>query len=218
VRSALAYKREMDSRKQRERELVEMTRRLAETNQALQHLSSCDALTGLANRRRFDEFLEAEWRRTLRDGDWLSLVIADIDHFKGYNDAFGHQAGDDCLRRVAGALAESAQRPTDLAARYGGEEFALVLSETDPEGAAVVAEALRARVESLAIPHLNGYGPVVTVSLGVAGTIPNAESTPALLLAAADHALYRAKTDGRNRTCAALDADRGAGTRGVWPG
>jgi two-component system, chemotaxis family, response regulator WspR len=218
IRCALAYKREMDSRKQRERELIEMTRRLAATNEALQHLSSSDALTGLANRRRFDEFLEAEWRRTMRDGEWLSLVIVDIDHFKGYNDAFGHQAGDECLRRVAGALAESAHRPTDLAARYGGEEFALVLSETDPEGAAVVAETLRSRVEALSIPHLgNGCGSVVTVSLGVAGTVPNAESTPALLVAAADHALYRAKTDGRNRTCAADAAGRTAGTHGVWP-
>ena len=188
----------------------EVLRRLAaETSLAraageLAVAATTDGLTGLANRRRFDEVLGREWRRAAREGTELSLVLLDVDRFKPFNDRYGHQAGDGCLRALAGAVGQIARRPADLAARYGGEEMVLVLPQTDVEGAAQMAEKTRAAVERLRVAH-EGNSPawVVTVSLGVASAMPmpgsDAEAGARALLAAADAALYRAKEKGRNR-------------------
>ena len=169
----------------------------------LANLSSLDGLTGIANRRCFDEHLDREWRRAARLSGPLSLVMMDIDFFKRYNDANGHLAGDECLKRVAQALAGNAQRPTDLIARYGGEEFAAILPETPLEGAVKMAEDCRADVEALAIPHSDSAtSEVVTLSLGVASIIALAGASPDILIEAADRMLYKAKGAGRNRVVA----------------
>jgi two-component system chemotaxis family response regulator WspR len=170
-------------------------------NAELQRLSAVDGLTGLANRRRFDEALDLECRRARREVAPLSLIMTDVDFFKKYNDAYGHQGGDECLRRVASVLALGARRPADLAARYGGEEFALILPHTSAEGAAIVAETLRTGVAALNILHAgSAAAPHVTLSLGVASL---EASDPALepkqLVELADVALYSAKRGGRNR-------------------
>jgi two-component system chemotaxis family response regulator WspR len=191
-------------RDQAYRELEELGRQLAEKNAILEKLSSLDGLTGIANRRRFDEALDTEWRRARRERTELSLILIDVDFFKRYNDRYGHLGGDDCLRQVATALAEELHRPGDLVARYGGEEFVGLLPRTDAPGAATVAEALRARVETLAIEHALSevVGSVVTISLGSATMRPAGDTTAEALIAAADQALYAAKTAGRNRHCA----------------
>jgi len=186
----------------RERELeqivAERTLQLEEANEKLQQLSELDALTGIANRRRFEKMLDAEWRRALRDGRPLSLIMIDIDYFKDFNDAQGHQTGDRCLQRVATEIREALTRPGDLVARYGGEEFAAILPSTPLRGALAVAEVLRSRVEAIATRHPTAPRGIVTISLGVAttsGTTMAAED----LVAAADEALYRAKRAGKNR-------------------
>jgi diguanylate cyclase (GGDEF)-like protein/PAS domain S-box-containing protein len=166
----------------------------------LNRLSRHDGLTGIANRRHFDEYFQQEWKRALREETSLSLIMCDIDFFKNYNDAYGHQAGDDCLRAVAGVLQKGLRRPGDLLARYGGEEFIVVLPGTLREGVLAVAESLRRAVEALAIPHnTSAAAPVVTICLGVSITLPGPGDSPADLLAAADSALYKAKEEGRNR-------------------
>ncbi len=195
VRAARARARE----KALEDQVAERTLQLERANEQLQMLSALDPLTGIANRRRFEEALDGEWRRALRDRLPLSLIMIDIDFFKDFNDACGHQAGDDCLQRVAGAIREALTRPGDLAARWGGEEFAAVLPSTPWRGAAAVAEALRDRVEAMAIPHPRAPRGVVTISLGAATAIPEEKSSPESLVATADEALYRAKRAGRNR-------------------
>jgi diguanylate cyclase (GGDEF)-like protein len=182
------------------RVVEERTRQLEEANRTLERLSQLDGLTGVANRRRFDEALDAEWRRGCRTGAPLSLVLLDIDAFKAFNDTYGHLRGDECLRQVAVALAGALGRAGDLVARYGGEEFAALLSGVGDEEAAVVADRLRANVQVLRIPH--GASPaagVVTVSAGVATLTPTERGDPATLVAAADQALYEAKRRGRNR-------------------
>jgi diguanylate cyclase (GGDEF)-like protein len=199
VRSALALKRERDLRRDRERELLGLTHQLEEANRRLERLSSLDGLTGLANRRALDGFLEMEWRRTRRDQAPLSVILIDVDQFKPYNDAYGHQAGDECLRRVADVLGHAAHRPGDMVARYGGEEFAVVLSQTGAAGARAVAEGLRAQVEALRIPHSASSFGIVTISLGIATALPASEAGLDSLLRTADAALYRAKRAGRNR-------------------
>lgn len=188
-----------------ELELVvrERTRELAEANEALERLATTDGLTGIANRRVFQEQLSHEWARAERDGSELSLLMFDIDAFKAYNDSLGHQAGDSCLRRVAQVLAGHVARPGDLAARYGGEEFGVILAGTDEEGARIVADKARAAVEALAIPHPNSpVASTVTVSVGIASVRPVSGVEPAAVVAAADDGLYRAKRSGRNRVCA----------------
>ena len=166
----------------------------------LEHFSFMDGLTAIANRRHFDEVLAQEWRRCLREQTPLSLIMADIDYFKKFNDTYGHQTGDDCLKEVARVLKKSLNRPGDLAARYGGEEFALILSDTDPEGARRVAEALRTRVEGQKIPHKHSsVSKWVTISLGAATLTPTPDQTPDQLVKASDRALYQAKAEGRNR-------------------
>jgi diguanylate cyclase (GGDEF)-like protein len=168
-----------------------------------------DGLTGLANRRAFDEALDREWRITLRQGTQISLLLLDIDCFKGFNDKYGHQVGDDCLRAVASALATSLLRPGDITARYGGEELAVILPDTDGPGAIEVAERIRANVQALSIPHEtnNAGNYLVSVSVGVATAISLVGGTmtmPEGLLTAADTALYKAKQEGRNRVASAL--------------
>ncbi|KAA0598037.1 diguanylate cyclase (GGDEF)-like protein [Azospirillum lipoferum] len=166
----------------------------------LRSLSFLDGLTGIANRRRFDETMVREWRRCARSHLPLSLIILDVDHFKAYNDQYGHQAGDECLRLVAEVLSDHARRPSDLVARYGGEEFVCLLPETDGPGATRVAEGFRTAVAGRRIPHAQSpVAPHVTISLGVATLIPSPEGTPEQLAEMADQLLYRAKRSGRNR-------------------
>ncbi|MBW2303985.1 MAG: PleD family two-component system response regulator [Deltaproteobacteria bacterium] len=166
----------------------------------LENLSTLDGLTGIPNRRRFDEFLEREWSRALREPELLSLVLMDIDFFKAFNDTYGHGAGDDCLRKVAKTLSVQAKRPMDFVARYGGEEFVCVLPGTDLDGAIQVAENMRRKIESLNIPHSrSAVADRVTISLGVATTIPSKRLRPQDLVEGADKALYKVKNGGRNR-------------------
>jgi diguanylate cyclase (GGDEF)-like protein len=169
-------------------------------NERLSQLSFEDALTGLANRRRFDEALEVEWRRAARLRTPLALVMADVDHFKAYNDSLGHPQGDKCLAAVAGVFLRSLARAGDVAARYGGEEFLVLIPGADDEGARAFAEKLRRGCEALAIPHPTApSGQIVTISLGVASCIPSRDNTAGALLVQVDAALYRAKQAGRNR-------------------
>ena len=181
----------------------ERTRELEQANQMLARFSYLDAVTGIANRRNFDACLDLEWRRVRREGAPVSLIMIDIDHFKGFNDAYGHQKGDDCLRAVAQTLRRTLHRPGDLCARYGGEEFAAILPGTDPAGAAAVAESLRASIEELAVPHSPLIKGVVTISVGVGTAQAGDDATPESLIGSADKALYEAKHLGRNRVCTA---------------
>lgn len=158
-----------------------------------------DTLTGLANRRHFDEKMETELRRSHRMREPLSLILIDVDHFKQFNDRYGHQAGDDCLREVAGAIAGSLNRPADLAARYGGEEFACVLPGSALDGAERVAEAVRLAILGLNIPHVGSPHLNVTASLGVASCRPDPDTAARTLIQTADACLYKAKASGRNR-------------------
>ena len=167
-----------------------------------------DGLTGLANRRALDAALDEEWRRTVRNGSQMALILLDVDHFKQFNDHYGHQAGDDCLRAIAAVVKRLTRRAGDLGGRYGGEEFAVLLGNTVDNMAEVVATEIRAGVEALAIPHA-GIGPnsIVTVSLGVATALARVGGTirmPETLVQAADNALYRAKDRGRNRVETAI--------------
>ncbi len=159
-----------------------------------------DGLIGIPNRRRFDEVLAQAWAMGSRQGSPLSMLLLDVDHFKAFNDHYGHLAGDACLTQVGRALAQGLSRASDLVARYGGEEFGVVLPGTSLEGARAVAETLRRAVESLALPHArSSAADRVTVSLGAATCTPEAGSQPSTLVESADQALYRAKQGGRNR-------------------
>lgn len=166
----------------------------------LENLSATDGLTGIPNRRHFEQILEREWRRAMRNQSCLSLIMMDIDFFKGFNDHYGHLSGDDCLRHVARTLAESAQRPFDLVARYGGDEFACVLPETEAAGAVSIADKLREQVYALHIPHARSLAADhVTLSLGVATLVPESVQLPADLIDRADRLLFKAKQNGRNQ-------------------
>jgi diguanylate cyclase (GGDEF)-like protein len=182
--------------------LLVLTRKLDEANRELTRLSAADGLTGIANRRCFDDTLQREWRRAARANTPIALLVADVDHFKQFNDGYGHQLGDDCLKDVARVLESCLRRPTDLVARYGGEEFAVIMPETDAEGAAQVAETMREAVQAAQIAHAySPVAPVVTISVGAATTLPSRadEDGPRMLLQQADQALYQAKREGRNR-------------------
>lgn len=199
VSSVLRLKYEMDHRKSRERDLEALTRKLEDSNKVLERLSVTDGLTGIANRRYFDVAIEHELLRSARERSQLSLVFIDIDFFKGYNDAYGHVNGDNCLTRVAITLKTTLKRPADLVARFGGEEFAVLLPETDLNGAVVLAESMRKEVAELNIAHIKSNAAShVTISLGVASTVPGKCSSTALI-EMADKALYQAKENGRNR-------------------
>jgi diguanylate cyclase (GGDEF)-like protein len=194
--------------------LLVLTRKLDEANRELKRLSSVDGLTSIANRRRFDEKLLHEWRHCSRMALPLSLLIIDVDSFKLFNDHYGHQFGDECLKAVARVLGQNTHRPDDLVARYGGEEFGVVLPDTMLEGAQVVAEAMRAGVEALSIGHSwSPVSTVVTISIGLATIIPPRASEGGIsaLIKAADDALYQAKDGGRNQVQSAHGVIRVAG-------
>lgn len=173
---------------------------LEQENQDLRRLSHLDGLTGIANRRHFEEAFDLEWRRACRAGTALSLVMIDADYFKPFNDAYGHQRGDDCLIRIANTLRNGLNRPGDLVARYGGDEFMLLIPGSDAQGVAELAEALRVRIEAMEI--LSEGSPIdqmVTISLGVVTDYPTRGFSSDDLVAAADEALYQAKGEGRNQ-------------------
>jgi len=182
-----------------QRSLLDLTYKLNVANKELQLLSATDGLTGLSNRRMYDELSLREWRRCERMKKPFSLVMVDVDFFKLYNDNYGHQAGDECLKAVAAQMVRAAPRPGDLVARYGGEEFVFALGETDADGAKWVANLLRQRIEDLNMPHVKSKLKRVTVSCGVASVMPNDKLSLETLLQTADYALYRAKKQGRNR-------------------
>lgn len=172
---------------------------LQTANQKLQTLAYVDALTEIANRRRFDERLLLEWRKMKRERSPLSMILCDVDYFKQYNDVYGHQLGDDCLRQVAGAIAAAARRPSDLAARYGGEEFAVLLPNTGLDGAMEVARTIQTHIKNLQLIHQQSQvDQYLTVSFGIASVIPTEAVAPEELLFQSDRALYQAKTEGRN--------------------
>jgi two-component system, chemotaxis family, response regulator WspR len=195
------------------RQLSEALHMLEQKNAELARLSHVDGLTGIANRRAFDELLGKETRRLARERKPLSLMLLDLDHFKAYNDHYGHVTGDECLRRVASTLLTCAQRPSDCVARYGGEEFAIIMPNTDVTGAAQVAEQVRARIEALALPHeaRSDDSRVVTTSVGVVTAVPDSDTKPVQLIEAADTALYLAKQGGRNSVQATCDLTVGSG-------
>ncbi len=177
----------------------ERTKALEEANDKLEVLSNTDGLTGIANRRYFDIMLNQEWNRAHRAGTPLSLVILDVDLFKNFNDRYGHIAGDNCLKSLAGALTKAARRAGDLVARYGGEEFVVLLPESSEQDALETARLIQQETWSLKLPHAEMPAGIVTVSLGVACLVPSSQHSPEILLQRADSALYRAKQLGRNR-------------------
>ena len=180
-------------------QLSAINNELAHSNRELKRLSSMDGLTGLANRREFDTTLKQEWQRATRTELPLSLLFADIDYFKRYNDSYGHQAGDDCLKKIADSLQHTVHRPADLVSRYGGEEFVMILPDTTSGGALAVAEKVLAHIADLNIPHKHSDAvDHVTLSIGVATLCPEEGSSPDELVEAADKALYKAKENGRN--------------------
>jgi diguanylate cyclase (GGDEF)-like protein len=187
------------------RKVQEQAIALQLVNHELHRLANLDGLTEVANRRRFDEYLGQEWRRAGRERTPLSLILCDIDYFKNYNDQYGHQAGDACLKQVAQAIRESFHRPADLVARYGGEEFAIILPNTPSAGAIHIAELLQTRIKQLEIAHAQSrIGTQVTVSLGISSHIPTSDQDSHSFIAATDRALYLAKAKGRNTFCVEL--------------
>jgi diguanylate cyclase (GGDEF)-like protein len=185
-----------------------LAKQLEEANEELHRLVFVDSLTQVANRRYFDRYIEQEWKRLTREKAPLSLIFCDIDFFKAYNDTYGHQAGDKCIAQVAQILSQAARRPADLVARYGGEEFTLVLPNTSAQGAIYVAEVIREEMKAKAIPHIaSPIAGVVTISLGVATTIPSHCQSPETLIFKADEALYQAKKTGRDAAVLARDSE-----------
>jgi diguanylate cyclase (GGDEF)-like protein len=180
-----------------------LEKKLLKTQKKLEELAALDGLTQIANRRFFNEEFSRQWLLHLRQQRPLALVLCDVDHFKLYNDTYGHPTGDSCLKKVAGVLKASARRPSDLTARYGGEEFIVLLPETPASGAVTVAEKIRISVEQCNIEHKASLvSSHLTLSLGVAGLVPQAKMRPEVLIDLADKALYRAKEQGRNRVVA----------------
>ncbi|WP_436018133.1 diguanylate cyclase domain-containing protein [Trinickia sp. LjRoot230] len=194
------------------RALRQSQQQLLVANLELRRLSHSDGLTGLSNRRYFDEYLAAEWRRGAREQVELSMLMIDVDNFKLYNDTYGHVAGDEVLKRIASTLEGCVGRPGDLAARFGGEEFAVVLPRTSIGGVRLLAEIIRREVEALQLPHANSSAcRYVTISIGGAATVPVHEVAMTSLIEAADLALYRAKHDGKNRVVVCADSGASGG-------
>jgi diguanylate cyclase (GGDEF)-like protein len=179
--------------------LIMVSHELEKVNDELQKLANADGLTGLANRRIIDEFMDRETTRCTRGGNPIAVIMIDLDNFKAYNDNYGHIAGDSCLKKIAKVLKNTVSRPEDLVGRYGGEEFCVVLPNTDMDGAMHVAERIRIEVERLGIPHSgNSDKSVVTLSVGVSSHIPGLQAPSNQLLSEADKALYQAKMAGKN--------------------
>lgn len=190
---------ELRERQQTEIRLKKSHEELAKTTALLEKLVNTDALTQIANRGCFDHYLEQEWQRLRREKQPLSLILFDVDYFKGYNDFYGHQQGDNCLIKIAQTAQKVVNRPGDLVARYGGEEFAVILPNTNLEGAVVIAENIRRVMQNLALPHqASEVSDIITISIGITCQIPTATQSPATLISQADQALYRAKDQGRN--------------------
>jgi diguanylate cyclase (GGDEF)-like protein len=183
--------------------LVSLTEELGRMNASLKQESSVDGLTGVPNRRTFDTALEQEWNHGGRTGQPLALLLCDVDHFKKYNDTYGHQKGDECLKAVAGAIRDAARRKVDMVARYGGEEFAVLLPDTSPVSALLVAGRVLESVRGLRVPHEKAPGGHVTLSIGVCATNPEAGVDSSKLVKTADKALYDAKARGRNQAVVA---------------
>lgn len=195
--------RDITTRKQTELELQEINDQLQEANLKLELLSNVDGLTQVANRRRFNDYLLIEWQHHQREQRPLALLLIDIDYFKLYNDTYGHQSGDDCLMQVAQVIAKVPQRVVDLVARYGGEEFAVILPNTNIEGALLIADSIQEAIANLAVPHQSSLvSDHITLSVGVASLIPATEQSLENLIAYADEALYSAKKQGRNQVIA----------------
>lgn len=197
----LSYVIESGSRSEfvKNRLLALEAQRLQYLGQRLQQLSTTDSLTGIANRRYLEEKLSSEWARGVRSRQNLALIMLDVDFFKDYNDAYGHQVGDECLRAVTAAIRIACRRPGDFCARYGGEEFVVVLPDTSEDDALLMADEIRQRVMTLEIPHATSDFGVVTISIGVAAVIPDKTSTYEDLIRQADLALYQSKDSGRNK-------------------
>ncbi len=183
----------------------ERTRALEEANNKLEALSYADGLTGIANRRNFDRTLAQEWNRGQRAGTPLALLMLDVDHFKHFNDRYGHLAGDGCLRAIAQAMLQAGRRAGDLLARYGGEEFVVLLPDTNAHDALETARHIQKEVWTLALPHADTSPGIVTISLGAASLVPSRQHIPEELVRQADSALYRAKQSGRNCVRSATD-------------
>lgn len=188
-----------------EQRIEERTIELTQLNQELERLAHTDGLTQTANRRYFDYYLEKEWRRLTRQQQSLALILCDVDHFKQFNDTYGHQAGDFCLQQVAQVLTQTVRCSADLVARYGGEEFAVVLSNTDIHEAIHIAQRISTTLREMQLPHHTSEKQQITISMGLATIIPNSKNTPQSLVAAADRALYSAKSNGRDCYCVASD-------------
>jgi diguanylate cyclase (GGDEF)-like protein len=192
--------RNITERKQTEQRIQHLVQQLEIEKKAAQHNAITDSLTGLANRRYFDEALNLDFHRMKRSKTPFSLIMLDVDHFKKFNDHYGHIAGDDCLRKIGMVLRSLVGRVTDTVARYGGEEFVVILPDTDEKGAASLAERIRLKVEELAIPHATSeVAKVLSITLGVVTVYSTELSSPEQILSLADEALYKAKNEGRNR-------------------
>ena len=189
--------------KELEDKVKQRTKELIEKNTMLEELSNTDALTAVANRRHFDVFIRTECKRLSRHESTISLIMCDIDHFKLYNDTFGHQAGDDCLKLVAELIDSKLRRASDLLARYGGEEFVIVLPETEIDMAIKIAEKIRKAVEDLNIENPQSIAKIITMSFGVASLSSgkNCDAETNELISKADKAMYLAKENGRNKVC-----------------
>lgn len=200
VQRALREWNHILERKRAEEELKRLNSQLEHANKKLEKLANFDSLTGIANRRNFMETFENEWKRACRNNLPVSLIMIDVDFFKSFNDNYGHQAGDECLKKIASILGRSLTRTGDFLARYGGEEFVVILPATDIHGSSSVAERLRQEVEEAQMPHgVSEISEYITISLGTATTLPHNSMSPSGLIAAADEALYKAKRTGRNR-------------------
>ena len=199
--------RDITTRKQTELELQKINEQLQEANYKLELISNLDGLTHIANRRRFNDYLLIHWQQHQREQKPIALLLIDVDYFKFYNDSYGHQCGDDCLIQIAQAIAKVPQRVVDLVARYGGEEFAMILPNTNIEGALIIAESVRQTIANLAIPHQSSpVSDQITLSVGIASLIPATGESLDILINQADEALYSAKKQGRNRAIVYTDS------------